>query len=837
MQALTEFGIGVCGALHLMRNWDFSFVPWVTNAQVAQIRQICSRCHVRDLCLEWNKLGPRYLTAMYPKLAGVIQICLFAGKNSLMEIFGALQFEMEQTGTDLTSFATDTDFVMRKRNKFLSQCSITGICLVARAFMIGKQAGLSHQYVCFLICAADLDAIPVRALRDQVYAIACFLTKFPDDWASGLAFRLLTVRTGEVSRQQELFFLLESETKNPAFYKFRSNIKKWDSLGIVSQLANLANLTCSLERAHLDIAYVDTLVRDDPPPPRCNSFHCRSGWEWDEEEHKAYLRNLIAAGQFRIDPESEWINPDQWKWSVWESSIKSWLKSAHVGLSEIQNAWVDMLQFPKARIYKRLVFALRNHRAQQKALRDAILFNKVYFCKEAQEAAPMRDSEQAREAEQSVNVPQVIQVEQVREAEQSVDVPQVIQVEQVREVEQVVDVPQVIEEEQVEQVREAEQVVKVDQVEQLRDSETLLKIDQVEQLRDSETLLKIDQVVKVEQVEHLREAKQVVVVPDSEPLIKVEQVVKVEQVGDLQKQVKAERALKRKNAKKAKRAEVAAQRAKIESMCSLQSQWYKLFTIAQTKARIRKDFIGKCRHRMECSRKLRSAMALHRATIFGCFKLFTFCFDKIDDIVRLPTSKHSHKTRATCALEFMFQLEFVCVPTYFGMIYQSDCGKVVETTDVLATICDYCDNSIEELLSTNNNMTDLIAERCLVLLKSTFPQKLLRYLNQNLKNCVSLLDLVQLLKINLAAYYDLLISNRALFTRSLNFIYSDCAEFPASDISGWVKTCRAANIWELLHKPIKSGTLICWIYGIVTLPLFEILGLEKDADFHKQVLF
>jgi hypothetical protein len=265
----------------------------------------------------------------------------------------------------------------------------------------------------------------------------------------------------------------------------------------------------------------------------------------------------------------------------------------------------------------------------------------------------------------------------------------------------------------------------------------------------------------------------------------------------------------------------------------------------QKKLRI-KEFVTKCKNFVKNVPIHKTSLCLHRATIHGCFKVITFCLGELDSIHCFDVPEHSYELQTSYAFDFLMNLEFLVRPNIHDFIYRSDLGKNFIHCDHIALVAEYAEE--KQIHTSSTLISDMIMERCRILLHSPFPSTLKKVLKKypEFHHLSSIVDMFQLLNINIKALLRLHDENPWIFIRHLDAIYSDVIELSEKHVLPWQKSCKVKNVWRLLVNPLPQSVLLKWIYGmdakhslfemtstdnIRGTTLFEILGFEKDIGF------
>jgi hypothetical protein len=251
-----------------------------------------------------------------------------------------------------------------------------------------------------------------------------------------------------------------------------------------------------------------------------------------------------------------------------------------------------------------------------------------------------------------------------------------------------------------------------------------------------------------------------------------------------------------------------------------------------------KEFIAKCRNFIKRAPIIKSSMALQRATIHGCFKVIAFILGELDAIQCFDVPEHSYELQTDYAFNFAMNLEFLVRPNMHDFIYRSDLGKNLIHCDHIALVAEYAEE--EKIYSSPRIVSNMIMERCRILLKSKFPASLGKLLKHHteFKHLSSIVDIFQLLNINIKAFLRLFEEDSLVFIRNLDFIYSDVIELNEKHVEPWQTSCKTKNVWRLLVNPLPQSVLLKWIYTQEPkTTLFKILGFEKDIGFSCKGLF
>ncbi len=281
----------------------------------------------------------------------------------------------------------------------------------------------------------------------------------------------------------------------------------------------------------------------------------------------------------------------------------------------------------------------------------------------------------------------------------------------------------------------------------------------------------------------------------------------------------------------------------------LESYWK---WIQRKKVRIQ-EFIVKCKKFLKHLPTIKTSLCLQRATLHGCFKVITFCLGELDSIHCFDIPDHSYELQSNHAFDYLMNLEFLVRPNIHDFIYRSDVGKYLQHCDHIALVAEYAEEQQLNTLKSNNDghsdgqvefdkgsrpiISNLLMERCRILLQSKFPLKLAKLLkhHQEFRHLVSIIDIFQLLKINIKAFVRLYDEHRLVFIRNLNATYSDAIEVNEKHVAPWQVSCKVKNVWKLLVNPLPQSILLKWIYGMEQKrTLFQILGFEKDIGFSRE---
>jgi hypothetical protein len=339
---------------------------------------------------------------------------------------------------------------------------------------------------------------------------------------------------------------------------------------------------------------------------------------------------------------------------------------------------------------------------------------------------------------------------------------------------------------------------------------------------------------------------------------KTKEKVKLQQQKFLdQQEEQRQRSLKKKQQKQQKKCKLKQMQENVKHKQMKLSENWKLFIDCLTmywkmlnrrKSRI-KEFVTKCKNFVKNVPIHKTSLCLHRATIHGCFKVITFCLGELDSIHCFDVPEHSYELQTSHAFDFLMNLEFLIRPNIHDFIYRSDLGKNFIHCDHIALVAEYAE---EKQIHTSSTMiSDMIMERCRILLHSSFPSTLKQVLKKypEFHHLSSIVDMFQLLNINIKALLRLHDENPWIFIRHLDAIYSDVIELSEKHVLPWQKSCKVKNVWRLLVNPLPQSVLLKWIYGmdakhslfemtrapstdnIRGTTLFEILGFEKDIGF------